>query len=445
MENTIDKTKQRLDAWYSAHDIEFVDIDAEEQYKARVKRISDAIQLKKPDRVPVTPLWEYFYPVYDNITCQEAYYDIELARKAAKKTITELEPDAYEPPVFLGIGPVLDALGTQQVKWPGNGIPADKGHQYVENEYMKAEEYSEYIDDTSAFIIRRFLPRVCSNLKALESLTPMHNLIDFLSIASTVSVFGTPEGIETAQTLVEAGKAAVKYRAFLTDFETEMNAMGFPCWLGGFSGAPYDDLSDYYRGTIGIFMDLFQRPETLKTACNKIVPRAITRGLTTSKMGKSPLIFMTLHKGLANSRDGKGGFMSLKHFEEFYWPTLKEVIVGLTEHGLVPNLFFEGDYTSRLEIIKDVPKGQCVYHFENVDLHKAKTLLGDRVCLRGSVPMRTLALGTPQDVRDACKELIDVLGEGGGFIMDASMASEDAKPENMKAMIDFTKEYGVYK
>ncbi|MBA7569132.1 hypothetical protein ES708_10870 [subsurface metagenome] len=120
-------------------------------------------------------------------------------------------------------------------------------------------------------------------------------------------------------------------------------------------------------------------------------------------------------------------------------------MLGLIDEGLVPNLLIEGDFTSRLEIIKDVPKGTCIYHFEDIDIHKAKKILGDRVCIRGCVPMRLLVLGTPQEVRDYCKELIDVLGEGGGFIMDATMASEDVKPENMRAMIEFTKEYGVYK
>jgi len=99
----------------------------------------------------------------------------------------------------------------------------------------------------------------------------------------------------------------------------------------------------------------------------------------------------------------------------------------------------------RLDIIKDVPRGTCIYHFEQVDIHKAKKILGNHVCIRGSVPIQLMCTGTPQEVRDSCKELIDVLGEGEGFIMDASMASEDIKPENMRAMIEFTKEYGVYK
>jgi hypothetical protein len=38
-----------------------------------------------------------------------------------------------------------------------------------------------------------------------------------------------------------------------------------------------------------------------------------------------------------------------------------------------------------------------------------------------------------------------VVGKGGGFIMDTSTVIDDAKPENVKAMFDVTKEYGVYR
>jgi len=70
--------------------------------------------------------------------------------------------------------------------------------------------------------------------------------------------------------------------------------------------------------------------------------------------------------------------------------------------------------------------------------------LGDTVCIRGNVPLSIMCTGTPDDVKDYCKKLIDVVGKGGGFIMDGSTVMDDAKPENVKAMIDFTKEYGVY-
>ena len=52
---------------------------------------------------------------------------------------------------------------------------------------------------------------------------------------------------------------------------------------------------------------------------------------------------------------------------------------------------------------------------------------------------------TPEEVKEYCKKLIDIVGKGGGFIMDAAANFDDAKVENVKAMIDFTKEYGVYR
>jgi uroporphyrinogen-III decarboxylase len=42
--------------------------------------------------------------------------------------------------------------------------------------------------------------------------------------------------------------------------------------------------------------------------------------------------------------------------------------------------------------------------------------------------------------------MIDTIGDGGGFIMDASVGIPDeAKPDNVRAMFEFTREYGVYK
>ena len=52
--------------------------------------------------------------------------------------------------------------------------------------------------------------------------------------------------------------------------------------------------------------------------------------------------------------------------------------------------------------------------------------------------------GSVQEVQDFCRDLIDDCGKDGGFIL-ANMPIDHAKPENVKAMIDFTREYGVYR
>ena len=76
---------------------------------------------------------------------------------------------------------------------------------------------------------------------------------------------------------------------------------------------------------------------------------------------------------------------------------------------------------------------------------KAKKILGDVACIGGNVPPGLLAIGTPQQVKDYTKKLIDTCATGGGYILGNGTVMEQAKPENVKTMVDFTKEYGVYK
>ena len=137
--------------------------------------------------------------------------------------------------------------------------------------------------------------------------------------------------------------------------------------------------------------------------------------------------------------------MSPEQYKIFYWPFLRKLMMGIIDAGLIPYAYTEGNYTSRLEIISDVPKGKVLYHFERVDMEKAKAILGDTACISGNVPTSLLNIGSPQEVREYCKRLIDVAGKGGGLIMDSSGGINEAKPENVRAMADFTKEYGVYR
>jgi uroporphyrinogen-III decarboxylase len=155
-------------------------------------------------------------------------------------------------------------------------------------------------------------------------------------------------------------------------------------------------------------------------------------------MSGIPFIFMPLHKC-------QDAFMSGEQFNTFYWPPLRKVILRLIEERLIPLVFWEGDCTSRLETIKDIPKGKAIYWFEQTDIFKAKDVLGDTVCIRGNVPPSLLCVGSAADVVEYCKRLIALVGKNGGFIMDGgSGIPEEAKPENVRAMADTTREYGVY-
>ena len=442
---TTTKVQENLEAWCNPP-IPFPSKEAERLYKERTRRIADAILLKKPDRIPLMPMWEFFYAKYAGYTCEEVMYDAAKAENSVIKTVTDLQPDGFQGPIFFMTGPVLEAYQSKDVLWPGHGLPVDQAHQFVEGEYMKANEYDAFLSDPSDFMLRYHLPRVSGNLNALTMTSPFRQNFAYFTNFGGWAGLGTPDGLKALDVLRALSKASFDYVSFLISVVGKLVMMGFPPWSGSLTEAPFDVLGDTLRGTKGIMLDMYRQPALLKEACEKIVGIMAEYTMTAARAnGNHPIVFIPLHKGTASTRDGKGGFMSIKQFEEFYWPTLRKLMGILIDNGFVPNLLLEGDFTSRLEIIKDVPPGTCIYHFEHIDMEKAKKVLGGRVCMRGCVPIHIMTLGTPDDVKKAVKEQIDILGEGGGYIMDTTMASEQIKPENMKALMDFTKEYGVYK
>ena len=184
-------------------------------------------------------------------------------------------------------------------------------------------------------------------------------------------------------------------------------------------------------------LDMYRNPVKLLEACEKLLPMQIERGLSGANKTGNPRVFIPLHRGA-------DGFMSIKQFETFYWPGLKRLMLALIEADKTPYVFFEGDYTSRLEYLLEIPKGKIIAHFDQTDLFKAKEIIGKQICIMGNVPSSLLQTGSPEEVKDYCKELIDVVGKDGGYIMSPRSSIDEAKPENLKAMFDITREYGVY-
>src|ERR1019366_1266117 len=93
-----------------------------------------------------------------------------------------------------------------------------------------------------------------------------------------------------------------------------------------------------------------------------------------------------------------------------------ELMLDLSEAGLVPMPLWEGGCPSRLETIADIPRGKAIYWIERADLIRAKDILGDVVCLRGNVPASMLTTGTPDQVDAFSRRLIEKVGKGGGLI-----------------------------
>jgi len=419
--------------------LKFQSPEAAANYKASITRIKDAVQLKKtPDRVPITLLPSMFPFAHAGMTVQEAMYDYDKCAAAFKKFILEFKPDMHIGAAQAGPGKFYEILDYKLYKWPGHGVAPEHSYQCVEEEYMKAGEYDLLISDPSFYFRNFYLPRVFGALQGFTMLPPLTGILEIYGVAFNFIPYALPPVQGTFKALFEAGAEALKWAMVIGGLNGELASLGFPNILGGFTKAPFDTIGDTLRGTRGIIMDMYRQPDQLLQALEALTPIMIGMGVGSAQQTGNPQIFMPLHKGA-------DGFLSDEQFKKFYWPTFKAVLLGLIEGGCIPFPALEGHWGSRLEIIQDIPKGKTMWMVDQTDMAKAKQTLGKNACLIGNVSSSMLKLGTPQDVRDCVKKLIDTAGKGGGFIMSNGAFFDEAKPENVRAMVEFTREYGAYK
>jgi uroporphyrinogen-III decarboxylase len=431
-----EKQEERFQRWLSPPGVEFSSPEAEKAYKKRVTRFIKAIKLEEPDRVPVMLPAGFVPAYYAGGTLKTAMYDYDELKRAWLQFLNDFEMDMFAGPGFVLPGKVLDSIDYKFHHWPGHGL-ADhiSSYQFIEGEYMKPEEYDALIRDPADFLLRVYLPRGAGAFAGFRKLGP---LTPFIGIpVFYITQFGDPEIRAAVQALLDAGEEGAKWQAAVAEVDRAAWEAGVPSLSGGLCGAPYDLMGDMMRGTKGVMTDMYRRPDKLIEAMERIAPIIIDEAIGMANASGNPVILMPLHKGT-------GGFMSNEQFETFYWPTFKEVMMGLIDEGLVPLPFAEGDYTPRLEIIKDMPRGKVIWYFETMDMPKAKEVLGDNACIAGNLPVSVLCTGTPQEVKEGCRQLIEICAPGGGYILTASASMNQGNTENLRAMMEAAKEYGVY-
>jgi len=95
-------------------------------------------------------------------------------------------------------------------------------------------------------------------------------------------------------------------------------------------------------------------------------------------------------------------------------------------------------------VIKDLPRGSVIWLFEDIDMARAKRVLGNHACIAGNIPASLMHTGTPAQVKDYCKRLIETCAPGGGYILSGAAGMNEGDPEVLRAIMAAAQEYGVY-
>ncbi len=411
-----------------------------ELYEEREKRLRDAIELRVPDRVPIVLTMNYFPARYvGGLTVADAYSNPVAWKRATTQTVQALEPDIHAAAAG-GSGGALAALSPRLFKWAGDGLGPNVMHQYLEGEPLKAEEYDLFLSDPGDFTLRVYLPRVWKSLEPLARLPSLQSLWGGSTLPTRAGAFSLPEVRQAFEALFKAGEEQEKYGQAGGRIDEELASLGFPSLSQGNAAVPFDVISDHLRGMAGAMLDMYRCPDKLAQACELILSRSISTGLMAlqSKRGNPKRVGSALHRG-------SDGFMALKHFENYYWATFKKLVLATTNAGLIHVPFYEGNWEQRLEYLLELPKKKTIARFALTDMVRAKAALKGHTCIMGGVPHGLLQVGSPSEVEDYCKNLIKTCGKDGGLIITTSTGiTHEARPENVKAMIDAVKKHGRY-
>jgi uroporphyrinogen-III decarboxylase len=106
----------------------------------------------------------------------------------------------------------------------------------------------------------------------------------------------------------------------------------------------------------------------------------------------------------------------------------------------------EGGYNQRLDIIaaSGLPAAKTMWLFDQTDMAAAKKKFGKWACIGGNVPASLFKAGTPAQMENYVKKVIDTAAPGGGFFISPGAVLDQAEAENVHTYLKVARKHGVY-
>ena len=397
---------------------------------AEMNQVSEATQLfrdifdgKTPKRVPIELSVNYegaaSYALENNklgdadLTLREVMYS-DSYYKTVAEAVNETVLADKAPITMSSRNPVVyQLLESKCINMSSSGFM-----QHPEVHSLEAEEYDEFISDPFKFMVEVLLPRLYPALDC----EPGRRAMLFAKAMAANSA-------ETAKFAAAVREAGQKYK--------------YAVIPAGRSTAPLDFLADMLRSFSHISGDIRRYPDKVLKACEVITPLMLREGLGTDPAGL-PLYYRTfipLHMG---------SFINQKQFDQFYWPSFKELMDGLVSpdvQGLGVDLFVEDDWMRHLDKLASL-EGTVKMQFEYGDYQLIREKLENtKHIVTGLYPTSLLQYSSRQECIDKAKELLDIFAPGGKFTFgfDKSFFSlKEPILSNLRAVCEYVYENGIY-
>ena len=200
----------------------------------------------------------------------------------------------------------------------------------------------------------------------------------------------------------------------------------------GYIQAPFRHAS-MLRGMEALMRDLFKKKDRARELCELALYSQVVWG--TAVIGAdADILFIS-------DPASSGDAISKKHWEQWGLGLTTRLVSVLKRSGKKILMHICGDTTDRLESLASTGVHGLSLD-EKVDFEAARKILGPDYCLMGNVSTTLLALGRPEDVEEATREVIAKAGKEGHLIVSGGCQLADiCPPENIRTMVRAAREY----
>lgn len=357
-------------------------------YEDRLNRIKAAIALEPVDKVPVISGLAACAAPMTNTKVSAFLSDMELNCTCNIKA-TEMLGNVDGVQATLASPEGLPTLWLSNIGVPGEDIEDDQLWQVIEKELVTQEDYDIILRDGFEPWYLNFMKE-----KLRDPLKRMKPVVEYSPTAK--------------KRFEEAGYVVIKESSLLTPFEMLCGGRSLEAFL-------VDDL-----------MDIPEKVDEVFAVIHKYNMDRYT------KMFESPKKPFGVWVG---GWRGTPETLNPTMFQRFSWKYYRELVDLCIQYNVVPILHLDACWNLGLSNFRDIPAKKAIMALDGkTDIHMAKEVVGDTMCIMGDVPASMLAFSKPQEVYDYTMNLIKTVGPTGYMVCSGCDIPFNGKVENMQMM-----------